>query len=142
MRALFSLLIVIPVLISCTRAIGDRSLGNHVVLLVGDKEQDQAIVYCASDESCEDGIYLIPAIKGTEYVEDYKSNHDWIIARTVKGNQRFFWIINKDFTLGDEDCKAKDCGQYIKTFVNGPLSYEDFEGSLEEFDIGMRLGKE
>jgi hypothetical protein len=121
---------------------GDRSLGNHLVLLAGETEKNQAIVYCASDESCADGIYLVPQAKGSEYVEDYKSNHDWILVRTNKDNNKYFWIINKDFTLGDEDCRDADCGKYIKTYVNGPLNYEDFIGSLEEFDIDMRLGKE
>jgi len=121
---------------------GDRSVGNHLVLLAGNSEKDQAIVYCASDESCENGIYLVPSSKGSEYVEDYKTNHDWIIARTVKDNKKYFWLINKDFSLGDEDCKNKDCGQYIRTFVTGPLNYEDFLGSLDEFDVGMHLTKE
>jgi len=141
-RTIFSLLIILCVAISCGRVMGNRSLGNHLVLVVGNSEKEQAIVYCATDESCENGIYLVPASKGTEYVEDYKSNHDWIIARTVKGDQKYFWLINKDFSLGDEDCKAKDCGKYIKTYVNGPLNYEDFVGSLDEFDVGMYLGKE
>jgi hypothetical protein len=138
----FLIILVLVSIISCRQVLGDKSLGNHVVLIVGDKEQDHAIVYCATDKSCEDGIYLVPSAKGSEYVEDYKSNHDWILARTVKDGKKYFWIINKDFTLGDKDCRNGDCGQYVKTFVNGPLSFEDFEGSLDEFDIGMRLGKE
>ena len=117
---------------SCSKPWGDKSLGNHVFLLV----ESKTIVYCADEtKPCAEGIHLI------ENVDDYKSNHDWIIVRTEKEGQRTFWAINKDFALGDKDCKA-GCGDYIKTFVNGPLDYEEFVEALDEWDVGMHLAKE
>lgn len=127
----FALSLVI-VLASCGGIIGDKSFGNHIILL----NVSKTIVYCADENKpCTNGIHLI------ENVDDYKSDHDWIIVRTEKDGNKAFWAINKDFALGDKDCKG-DCGDYIKTFVNGPLNYEDFVEALDEWDVGMHLSKE
>ena len=144
MKQVFLLLLACSTLISCRQVVGDRDLGNNITLLVGRKTEDQAIVYCPDkNKPCTEGVFLIPLIKGSkEYIEDYKSDHDWIIARTVKDNKRSFWIINKDSKVGDKDCRTTDCGQYIKTFVSGPMTFEDFEGALEEWKVKMHLMKE
>ncbi len=126
---IFSIIIVST---SCNQIMGDKSFGNHIILL----DETKTIVYCVDEtKPCTEGIHLI------ENVDDYKSNHDWIIVRSEKDGQRTFWAINKDFALGDKDCKG-DCGDYIKTFVNGPYTYDEFVEALDEWDVGMHLPKE
>ena len=132
MKNLVYALLLVTALASCGNIGGDKSFGNHITLVKGTK----SIVYCANEtKPCSEGIHLV------EDVDDYKSNHDWIIIRTKKDDKRTFWAINKDFNLGDKDCKG-DCGDYIKTFVNGPFTYEEFVEALDEWDVGLHLSKE
>jgi hypothetical protein len=132
MKNLLILFGLITAITSCRQIMGDKSFGNHLILL----KETKAVVYCADESKpCSEGIHLI------ENVDDYKSNHDWIIIRTEKDGKRGFWAINKDFDLGDKDCKG-DCGEYIKAFVSGPFTYEEFIEALDEWDVGMNLPKE
>jgi hypothetical protein len=128
-------------LISCSTFSGERSLGKNLTVVEGQKDEDRKIFYCPDkNKACTEGIKLIPN-NTSEYVEAVTSNDDWIVARTIEINTKkeSYWIVNKDFTLGDKDCGTTDCGEYIRTFVNGPLNLEDFDGHREELKIDLYL---
>jgi hypothetical protein len=126
---------------SCSQFSGEHSLGKNLTVIEGDKDEDRMIVYCPDkNKECSEGIKVIPANTG-EYVDEVRSDDEWIVVRTltVQGKKDSYWIINKDFTLGDKDCGTADCGDYVKTFVNGPMTLEDFEGHKEELKINLFL---
>jgi hypothetical protein len=138
---LFYVLFIITVITSCSTFSGERSLGKNLVVIEGKKDEDRKIVYCPDKKkSCSEGMKIIPT-NDSEHVEAVTSNDEWIIARTVEinGKRESYWIINKDFSLGDQDCGTTDCGDYIKTYVSGPLSLEDFEGHKNELKIELYL---
>lgn len=142
----FSMFVLI--LTSCSKPWGDRSFGKNLFLLKGDVEE-QAIVYTLKDDDRRtNSIYLVPPrerhlIDGkiAEHVDKFLSNDKWVIATTVelKDKKVNYWIINKDFALGDKDCAREDCGDYVKTFVTGPLTLEDFNGFRKELDIELQF---
>lgn len=140
-RIFFYSLIIFTALASCSTFSGERSLGKNLTVIEGKKDEDRKIFYCPDkNKECSEGLKLIPA-NPSEYVEAVTSNDDWIIARTVEinGKKESYWIINKDFSLGDKDCGTTDCGDYIRTFVSGPLTLEDFDGHKEELKIDLYL---
>lgn len=130
MRNAFYLLIFIAAT-SCGKLGGDRSLGNNLKVVEGDNEDESAIIYCPNENKpCSDGLKLV------DHVDDVRSNHEWTVARSIdKDKKESYWIINMAFTSGDKDCRNEDCGDYVKTFVNGPMSREDFDGMRDELDI-------
>ena len=141
MTKLFYFLISFAVLTSCSRLSGERSLGKNLTVVEGKKDEDRKIFYCPDkNKACSEGIRVVPN-STSEYVDAFSSNDEWIVARTVEiqGKKESYWIINKDFTLGDKDCGTTDCGEYIRTYVNGPLTLEDFEGHKEELKIELYL---
>jgi hypothetical protein len=126
---------------SCSTFSGERSLGKNLTVIEGKTNEDKVIVYCPNkDKPCIEGIRVIPPTT-SEYVDDLRSNEEWIIARTVElsSKKENYWIINKDFTLGDKDCGKEDCGDYVKTFVSGPLTFEDFNGHRAELKIRLEM---
>ena len=137
MKNIFYFLTIIIVSISCGKFGGDRSLGNNIKVVEGSSEEDRAIIYCPDENKpCSEGITLI------QHVDEVKSNHDWTLVRTIdKDKKESYWIINMDFAAGDKDCKTADCGDYVKNFLFGPLTLEDFNGAREEFDITLDLPK-
>ncbi|MEJ0034064.1 MAG: hypothetical protein WDO15_28700 [Bacteroidota bacterium] len=68
---------------SCSTFSGERSLGKNLTIIEGDKEEDRRIVYCPDkNKACSEGLKVIPA-NNSEYVDDVRSNDEWIIARTI-----------------------------------------------------------
>ena len=141
MRKLFYFLLLATTVVSCSRLSGERSLGKNLTVIEGKADEDRVIVYCPDkNKACSEGIKIIPR-DDSEYVDEVRSDDDWVVARTIEKNGRdeSYWIINKDFSLGDKDCGTTDCGDYIKTFVSGPMSLEDFDGHKEELKINLFL---
>lgn len=141
MRKLFYFLIISTAFASCSRLSGERSLGKNLTVVEGKKDEDRKIFYCPDkDKACSEGIKVIPN-STSAYVDAVTSDDDWVIARTIdiQDKKESYWIINKDFSLGDKDCGTSDCGEYIKAYVNGPLTLEDFDGHKEELKINLYL---
>ncbi|MEI9919536.1 MAG: hypothetical protein WDO14_12125 [Bacteroidota bacterium] len=142
MKTFFCFLVLLS-LASCSTFTGEHSLGKNITLIEGDKDEDKKIFYCPDKtKPCSEGMRVIPAVDN-EYVDDSRSNDQWIIARTVNisSKKESYWIINKDFALGDKDCGKEDCGNYIKTFISGPLTLEDFNGHRKELRITLEMPK-
>ena len=139
-------------LIGCHQGIS-IDLGNNIVLLEGDRKEDRIIVFCSSPNSnnCYSGVYIVPSLysnhmdlKGNyeEYVENAKSNSNWIIVKTkmVSTNINRYWIIDKDFKLNVERCgKELDCAKLLQRQVTGPLSFNLFKNKCQELNIGMKF---
>jgi hypothetical protein len=133
--------LLLTIAASCSQFTGERSLGKNLTVIEGKKDEERVIVYCPNkDKPCSEGLKVIPN-NSSEYVDAVTSNDEWIVVRTIEiaSKKESYWIINKDFSMGDKDCGTTDCGDYIKTFVSGPLSPEDFEGHKEELKITLYL---
>ena len=136
---------------SCSGMLGDHSLGNNLSLLEGDRMEDKVIVYCSAKSVgvCKSGIYVVPTYERhyrdgnyAEYVEEAKSNGDWVIAKSVQieDKKENYWIISKDFNL--DNCDKTNCDSIIQSNVIGPLDYSQFKTKQIELGINLQFDKD
>jgi hypothetical protein len=123
---------------------GAHNLGHKFVLLEGDKTEDRVIVYSTVKWGCcHAGIPVIPPSvydDYTSYVDVAKSNHSWIIARSVNHDANFsYWIINKRFNLDLEKWKDKNCDSIIQKNVYGPYTFESFIKTADSLQVDINL---
>ncbi len=123
-------------------------LGEHLSFWNGDKTEENIIVYCEGD--CNGGIYVAPTYARhydstgryyAEYVEDVRSNKQWVIAKTlrIKENVEYYWIISKDLDLTNVNCSNVNCDSIIKQHVTGPLILDEFNGKLRTLNINLKF---
>lgn len=113
----------------------------------GDKKEDRIIVYCKGD--CHGGIYVVPTYarhydsngRYAEYVEEAKSNKEWVIVKTyrIKENQENYWIIDKEFSIAKLDCSTVDCDSILQRQVTGPLTLNKFQHKLQVLNIDLNF---
>jgi hypothetical protein len=134
--------------LSCTDAMwGVHWLGNNVALTVGDRIEDRIIEYC--EGNCNGGIYFLPTYARhydstghyAEYVQEAKSNKNWIIAKTfrIKEKQENYWIISKNFSISNLDCGRANCDSILQSHVTGPLSLPEFQDRVKTLNVGLRF---
>lgn len=133
--------------ISCSHIWGDNKLGNNFSLLEGDCIEDRVIVYCSHKGICDGGMYVLPTYerhynkegKYAEYVEDAKSNDQWIVAKTYQifEKKNYYWIIDKSFSLSNVDCDTTDCNEIIQRHVKGPFCLNEFNEMVDMYNIDI-----
>lgn len=95
------------------------------------------------------GTFIVPSYSRhidsaghyAEYVDNAKSNDDFIIAKTnqVKDKKVNYWIINKGFKLAN--CDNTNCDSIIKSHVFGPFDKSQFERKMSELKIDLKLDR-
>jgi hypothetical protein len=136
--------LIVTLIYSCGVLWGAHDLGNKLTLLEGDKTEDRLIVYCTgySGGACMAGTPVIPSRQDsiTLYVKDAESNKHWVIARSLRKQNRTedYWIINKDFNIENLDCDQNDCDSIIQSHVKGPFRRAEFNAVKSQ--LGIHLG--
>jgi hypothetical protein len=115
----------------------------------GDCKEDRIIVYCGDRSlgACISGIAIVPIYsrqfdkKGNyaEYVEFAKSSNKFIIVQTlqIKDNKKNYWIISKDFNIGN--CDEINCDSIIQSHVYGPFEINEFQEKTSELKINLKF---
>jgi len=135
---------------SCSGMLGDHSLGNNLSLLEGDRMEDKVIVYCSAKSVgvCKSGIYVVPTYERhyrdgnyAEYVEEAKSNGDWVIAKSVQieDKKENYWIISKDFDIKSLDCGKNKCDSILQSHVTGPMNLIEFNNKKKVLNIELHF---
>jgi len=130
--------------------LGDHSLGNNLSLLEGDRMEDKVIVYCSAKSVgvCKSGIYVVPTYERhyrdgnyAEYVEEAKSNGDWVIAKSVQieDKKENYWIISKDFDIKSLDCGKNKCDSILQSHVTGPMNLIEFNNKKKVLNIELHF---
>ncbi len=133
---------------SCNELWGDHKLGNNFSLLEGDKIQDRVIVYCApaEAETCTGGTFVVPTYKRhmisgnyAEYVDIAKSNKKYIIVKTVSNmnDEKYFYIIDKEFSLKNLNCDSINCDSIIQAHVIGPMDSVSFQSKRTAINLNL-----
>jgi hypothetical protein len=135
---------------SCREIWGDHPLGNNLSLLEGDKKEDRIIVYCPNrGGTCTGGIQIVPKYERqfdsegryAEYVELAVSNKKWVAVRTlqVKDKKKNYWLISKNFDLGDADCSNENCDSILQSLVIGPLNLAEFKEKRKALNVDLNI---
>jgi hypothetical protein len=120
---------------------GSHELGNRLVLLEGDKLEDQLIVFCTNDDGCcNGGMPIIPSSEyiNVRYVEKAIANENWVIVKAFnKDDSDSYWIIDKGFVIEAENCDNLDCKGIIQANITGPFDDASLKAKLDELDIDL-----
>ena len=112
--------------------------------------EDKVIVYCSAKSVgvCKSGIYVVPTYERhyrdgnyAEYVEEAKSNGDWVIAKSVQieDKKENYWIISKDFDIKSLDCGKNKCDSILQSHVTGPMNLIEFNNKKKVLNIELHF---
>lgn len=123
----------------------NHPLGNNLSQWEGDRKEDRVIVYC--EGNCHGGIYVVPVYNRhydsaghyAEYVEEAKSNKQWVIAKTfqIKNSKENYYIISKGFNIEHVDCSKANCDSILQSHVTGPMTLTEFENKKKSMNIAL-----
>lgn len=137
--------VLLTTLCSC-EFYGNKDLGNKLTLFARDSpEGHYDIIYCSRYDigGCIAGMYVIPSAdeKYSMYVETAKADKKWVIAKTVRveDKKRNYWIIDKSFDIEGLDCDSIDCDSVVQSHVIEALDSLAFDKKVRELDIKLKF---